>query len=110
MQMDKHSSNFCIPLQHDEVAATSEEMLNINGNPNPTIIIESYEPYILASGKAETKIHEEKCKSLQDNCIKEEGDDFPQELHSFSWPLNMDEKKIQDSLHILHDTHALVSH
>ena len=51
-----------------------------------------------------------KCKSLQDNCSKEEGDDFPQEIHSFSRPSNMDENKIQESLHLLHDTHASVSH
>ena len=52
MQRDAHSSDFCTLLQHDEVAATSEERFDINENPNPTIIIEDiYEPYILASAK-----------------------------------------------------------
>ena len=85
--------------------------LDIGNNLHPTIIIEeSYEPSILAGGKEETKIHEEKCKSLQDNCSKEEGDDFPQEIHSFYCPLKMDENNIQEALHLLHETHASVSH
>ena len=52
MQRDEHSSYFCIPLHHDEVAATSEERLDISENPYPTIIIEeSHEPPSLPSGK-----------------------------------------------------------
>ena len=58
MQRDEYNSDFCIPLYHDEVAATSEERISINENPNTTIIIEDrYEPSSLASGKVETKIH-----------------------------------------------------
>ena len=41
---------------------------------------------------------------------KEEGDDvYLQETHFIEGSLNMNEKKIQDSLSILHDTQALVS-
>ena len=47
---------------------------------------------------------------MQDNCRKEEGDDFTQEPHSFDWTFKMDEKKIQKDLHLLQETHALVSH
>ena len=65
MQRDEHSSNFCTPLQHDEVSTTSEERLDINKNPHPTIIIEeSHEPPSLATGKTEIKIHEGKRKLL----------------------------------------------
>ena len=41
---------------------------------------------------------------------KEEGGDFPQEPHSFPWPLKMDEKKIQKALHLLQDTHSSMAH
>ena len=80
-------------------------------NPNPTItIVESCDPSSLAGGKAERKIHKEKYKSQQENCRKEEGGDFPQEPHSFPWPLKMDEKKIQKDLHLLQDTPSSVAH
>ena len=69
MQRDAHILELCTLLQHDEVAATIEQRLDISEKPNPTIIIEErYEPSSLVSGKAETNIHEEKCKSLQDYC------------------------------------------
>ena len=111
MQRDAHISDSCALLQRDEVASTSEQKFNICENKNPTIIIEYiYEPSILASGKEETNIHEEKYTSLEDNCSKKEGDDFPKEPHSFLWPLKMDENNIQEALHLLHDTHALVSY
>ena len=59
MQRDEHSSDFCTPLHHDEVVATSEERLEISKNPHPTIIIkESHEPPSLATRKTEIKIHE----------------------------------------------------
>ena len=84
MQRDAHSSEFWTLLQHDEVASTSEERIELIENPNPTItIFESYEPSSIPGGKAERKIHKEKCKSHQENCRKEEGGDFPQEPHSF---------------------------
>ena len=35
----------------------------------------------IAGGEAARAIHKEKCKSLQDNCSKEEGGDFPEEIH-----------------------------
>ena len=95
MQRDEHSSYFWTFLQQDEFSATSEEMLNLGENPNPTInIVDIYEPSSLAGGKAERKIHKEKCNSLQDNCRKEEGGYFPQEPHSFYWPLNICDNKI----------------
>ena len=54
-------------------------MVELIENLKPTItIVEIYEPSSLAGGKAERKIHKEKYKSLQDNCIQEEGGDFPQ--------------------------------
>ena len=102
VQGDAHSSKFWTLLQHDEVATTSEERLNLSENTNPTItIVESYEPSILAGGKVKRKIHKEKCMSLQENCRKEVGGDFPQESHLFPWPLKMDEKNIQKDLHLL---------
>ena len=65
MQRDDHCSDFWTLLQHDEVAATSEERLNLSENPNPTItIVESYEPSSLVGGKVERKISEEKWKLL----------------------------------------------
>ena len=66
--------------------------------------MEIYEPSSLAGGKAERKIHKEKYKSQQENFRKEEGGDFPQEPHSFPWPLKMDEKNIQKALHLFQDT------
>ena len=36
--------------------------------------------------------------------------DFPQEPHSFPWPLKMDEKNIQKDLHLLQDIHSSVAH
>ena len=96
-------------LQYDEVATTSKERLKLSENQSPTItIVEIYEPYSLASEKAKIKIHKEKCKSLQDNCRKEEGGDFPKEFHSFSCNYKMDEKNIQKYLHLLQDTHDSV--
>ena len=95
MQRDAHSSKFWTLLQHDEVAATSEERLEPTENPNPTItIVESYDPSSLAGGKAERNINKEKCKSQEENCRKEEGGNFPQEPHSFPWPLKMDKNNI----------------
>ena len=72
--------------------------------------MEIYEPSSLAGGKVERNIHKEKYKSQQENCRKEEGGDFPQEPHSFTWPLKMDEKNIQKDLHLLQDTHSSVAH
>ena len=82
MQRDEHSSYFCIPLHHDEVAARSEERLDISENPHPTIIIEDiHEPPRIAGGKEETNIHEKKrkCKSLQHICSQGE-DEFSHEI------------------------------
>ena len=111
LQRDAHGSEFWTLLQHDEVASTSEERIELTENTNPTItIVEIYEPSSLAGGKAESKIHKKKYKSQQENCRKEEGDDFPQEPHSFPWPLKMDEKNIQKALHLLQDTHSSVAH
>ena len=72
--------------------------------------MESYEPSSIAGGKEKINIPKEKCKSHQENCRKEEGGDFPQEPHSFPWPLKMDEKKIQNALHLLQDMHSSVAH
>ena len=72
--------------------------------------MEIYEPSSLAGGKAERKIHKEKYKSQQENCRKEEGGDFPQDPHSFPWPLKMDDKNIQKALHLLQDTPSSVAH
>ena len=95
VQRDAHSSECQTLLQHDEVESTSEDRIELTKNPNPTItIVESYEPYSIAGGKAERKIQKGKCKSWKENCRKEEGGDFPQEPHSFPWPLKMDEKNI----------------
>ena len=81
MQRDAHCPDFCTLLQHDEVVDTSEERINLNENPNPTItIVESYEPSSLAGGKVERKIHKEKCKSLQDNWREDEGGVLPTHL------------------------------
>ena len=111
MQRDDHSSYFWTLLQHDEVSSTSEESIELNENPKPTItIVDSYEPSSITGGKEKIKIPKEKCKSHQENCRKEEGGDFPQEPHSFPWPLKMDEKKIQKALHLLQDTHSSVAH
>ena len=64
VQRDVKSYEFWTLLQHDEVASTLEEMLEIIENPNPTItILDIYEPSSLAGGKSERKIHKEKCKS-----------------------------------------------
>ena len=85
MQRNENISYFWTLLQYDEVATTLEERINLSENKNPTIIIEDiYEPCILASGKEEANIHEGKRRSLQDNCSIKEGNDFPQEIHSFS--------------------------
>ena len=52
MQRDEHSSNFCIPLYHDEVTVTPKERLDMSEKRHITIIIEeSHEPPILISGK-----------------------------------------------------------
>ena len=52
MQRDEHNSDFCTPLQHDEVVATLEERPDISKNPHPTIIIEeSHEPPSIPSGQ-----------------------------------------------------------
>ena len=65
MQRNEQSSDFCTLLQHDEVAATSEERLEISKNSHPHIIIEEgHEPPSLTTRKAELKNHEEKCKLL----------------------------------------------
>ena len=73
MQREEHSSYFCTLWKQDEVAATLEVRLDIDKNSHPPIIIEeSYEPSTPASGKAETKIHEEKQKLLQGICSEEE--------------------------------------
>ena len=62
MQMDEHNPDLYISLFHNQ------ERFEINENTNPTITIkDSHEPSSLAGGKAETKIHEEECKSLQGN-------------------------------------------
>ena len=51
MQRDEHSLDFWTLLQHDEVAATLEERINLSENPNLAItIVESYDPSNLASG------------------------------------------------------------
>ena len=111
VQRDAHGSEFWTLLQHDEVASTSEERIELIENPKTTItIVESYEPSSIAGGKEKIKIPKEKCKSHQENCRKEEGGDFPQEPHSFPWPLKMDEKNIQKALHLLQDTHSSVAH
>ena len=61
MQRNEHNSDLCTPLHHDEVEALSKQRIEINKNPNSTIIIEeSYEPSIPAGGKEETNIPEEK--------------------------------------------------
>ena len=84
VQRDAHGSEFWTLLQHDEVASTSEERIEIIENPKPTItIVESYEPSSIAGGKEKIKIPKEKCKSHQENCRKEEGGDFPQEPTRF---------------------------
>ena len=71
MQRDVHNSDFCNFLCH------GEDRFDMSKHPNLTItIVESFEPSSLAGGKEETNIHEEKCKSLQDNCSKEKGDAF----------------------------------
>ena len=46
------------------------------------------------------------CKKI----AEKEGGDFPQEPHSFPWPLKMDENNIQKALHIFQDTHSSVAH
>ena len=52
VQRDEHNSVFCIPLYHEEVAATSEERLDMSEKSHPTIIIEAnYEFLRLASRK-----------------------------------------------------------
>ena len=57
VQRDAHSSDFWTLLQHDEVAYTSEERIELSENPNARItIVESYDPSSLAGGKAEIKI------------------------------------------------------
>ena len=58
VQRDAKSYEFWTLLQHDEVASTSEERLEIIENHNPTItIVDIYEPSSLVGGRAERKIH-----------------------------------------------------
>ena len=81
--------DFWTLLQHDEVADTSEERLNIIENQNPTITIEeSYEPSSLASGKSEIKNLEEKCKLLQGICC--EGEREVSHKHKEKYVLSME--------------------
>ena len=111
VQRDEKSYEFWTLLKYDEVASTSEVTIELIENPNPTItIMDIYEPSRLAGGKAERKIHKEKYKSQQENWREEEGGDFPQEPHSFPWPLKMYENNIQKDLHLLQDTHSSVTH
>ena len=111
LQRDAKNYEFWTLLQHDDIASTSQERLELIENPNPTItIVEIYDPSSLAGGKVERKIHKEKYKSQQENCRKEEGGDFSQEPHSFPWTLKMDEKNIQKAVHLLQDTDSSVAH
>ena len=75
IQRDDYSSDLCTLLQNNNFSVTLEGILDINKNPNTTFIIEeSYEPSSIASGKAELKNHEEKCKILQGICSEGEGE------------------------------------
>ena len=75
VQRDANNFEFWNLLQHDEVSATSEEMVDLSENPNPTItIVKIYGPSSLVGGKAQINIHEEKCKLLQGVCNEGEGE------------------------------------